>query len=204
MVSVKELRVAPLGDGALRITLPESVDRRAVLEVMRALSGVTDVVVSEQSVGVYFDPCAPPEDPSAVLEEIARLLPAVANRPLITIQARYNGPDLDRLAEYAELKPNEVIEIHAAVRYTVRVVGFMPGFAYLGDVDSRIAAPRLSTPRTYVPAGAIGVAGRRTGIYPFDSPGGWNIIASAIDFTGFHPEFGAALQLGDQVCFKPV
>lgn len=200
----KEFQAESLGDGALRITLPDPVDARAVLQALRTLPCVLDVVVTERYACVYFDPATPPDDPAAALARIMRVSPAVIARPPVIIRARYDGPDLARVAEYAGLTSNEVIEIHAARAYTVLVIGFMPGFAYLGEVDPRIAAPRLPSPRTRVPAGAVGIAGPRTGIYPFNSPGGWNLIASAIGFTGFHPTAGAALQLGDRVRFEPV
>jgi 5-oxoprolinase (ATP-hydrolysing) subunit A len=98
----------------------------------------------------------------------------------------------------------EVVVLHASREYTVRTVGFLPGFAYLGEVDARIAVPRLSTPRTRVPALAVGLAGRRTGIYPFASPGGWNLLGTAVDFTPFRPDSGAQLRLGDRVRFERV
>lgn len=194
----------PLGDGALRITLPEFIDARAVLDSLCAYPQVVDVVVTERHACVYFDPLDPPDDPVAVLKNIAHASAEKVPCSLIIIRACYDGPDLSRLAEHARMTPKQIVELHAERDYTVRMVGFMPGFAYLGEVDARIAAPRLSTPRTRVPAGAIGVAGLRTGVYPFAAPGGWNLLATAVDFTAFDTQSGAALQLGDRVRFEPV
>lgn len=193
-----------MGEGALRIRLPGNVDPRAVLEVFRALPGVFDVVVTEQHVALYFAPDAPPKEPASVLESLAHSAPTAAARRPIVIRARYDGTDLPRVAEFSGLTPDAVIELHAARDYCVRMIGFMPGFAYLAEVDARIAAPRLATPRPRVPVNAIGIAGRRTGIYPLAAPGGWNLIASALDFTAFDPARGAALQLGDRVRFEPI
>lgn len=192
-----------MGDGALRMQLPEGIDPCTVLEAFQTLPGVLDVVVTEQHVALYFSPDTPPHEPARVLESISRAVPVTPTHPIIIIRARYDGPDLSKVAEFSGLTPAAVIELHAARLYCVRVVGFMPGFAYLAEVDLRIAAPRLATPRARVPANAIGIAGLRTGIYPMAAPGGWNLIATALDFTAFHPERGAALQLGHRVRFEP-
>lgn len=202
--SSNDLRIEPLGDSALRISLPQFINRRAALDKLRAHPGVLDVVITEQHVGIYFDPINLPDNPAAILEGITHTFNEINLRPLITIHAHYDGMDLVRVAEYAHMTPDEVAEIHAQQEYAVSVVGFMPGFAYLSEVDARIAAPRLATPRTRVPAGAIGIAGLRTGVYPFASPGGWNLIATAVDFIAFDAQSGATLQLGDRVHFERV
>ena len=87
-----------------------------------------------------------------------------------------SGPDLSVIALRAQLTVEQVIELHQAQEYRVYAIGFAPGFAYLGEVDERIAAPRLCTPRMKVPKGAVAIADRQTAVYPSDSPGGWNII----------------------------
>lgn len=202
--SADSLRTEPLGDSAMRILLPEVNDGRAMFEALRTHPQVIDVVVTERHACVYFNPAAPPDNPATVLEKLIRVAGIEISYPTITIRARYDGADLARVADYAHITPDELIEIHAAQDYTVRIVGFMPGFAYLGEVDARIAAPRLATPRTRVPAHAVGVAGRRTGVYPFAAPGGWNLIATAIDFIAFDEHSGARLQLGDRVRFERV
>ncbi|MCE9669659.1 LamB/YcsF family protein [Myxococcus stipitatus] len=198
------LRSEPLGEGALRLQLPEGLERRTVREALRAVPHVLDAVITEEHACVYFDPAAPPEEPRLAL---AGLLGATLPRedgPLVTLRVRYDGPDLAKVAERAGLPADEVARLHAAREYTVRCVGFLPGFAYLGEVDPRIAVPRLPSPRVRVPALAVGIAGGRTGVYPFASPGGWNLIGTALDFTAFHPDRGAVLQLGDRVRFERV
>ena len=87
-----------------------------------------------------------------------------------------NGPDLERVASKATLTVDEVAEIHQSISYSVYAIGFAPGFAYLGEVDSKIATPRISTPRKLVPQGSVAIADRQTAVYPSASPGGWNII----------------------------
>ncbi len=98
---------------------------------------------------------------------------------LVTLPVYYSvesGPDLETIAQRGDLAIDDVIEIHQQQEYRVYAIGFAPGFAYLGEVDERIAAPRLATPRQKVPRGAVAIADRQTAVYPAVSPGGWNLI----------------------------
>ncbi len=131
-------------------------------------------------------------------------LPKPAPR-LIEIPVNFKGdfaPDLEFVAASNNLTCQKVIEIFTAQTYRVFMIGFLPAFAYLGEIDAAIGAPRKSTPRLKVPRGSVGIAGRQTGIYPFDSPGGWQIIGNT-DFKLFTPEneTPCALQAGDLVKF---
>jgi KipI family sensor histidine kinase inhibitor len=115
------------------------------------------------------------------------------------------GPDLEVIAKRASLSIEEVIEIHQAQAYRVYAIGFAPGFAYLGEVDPRIAAPRLSTPRLKVPKGAVAIADRQTAVYPNVSPGGWNIIGLCpVDMFNPDAEPIMPVKVGDKVRFKPI
>ena len=115
------------------------------------------------------------------------------------------GPDLDDVASAANLAPEEVVRLHASADYLVYFLGFSAGFPYLGGMPDRIAAPRLPQPRTSVPAGSVGIAGRQTGIYPFSSPGGWRIIGRT-PLSLFHPQADrpTLLEMGDRVGFVPI
>jgi KipI family sensor histidine kinase inhibitor len=137
------------------------------------------------SVLVPVDPIEPGVD--AALERLRSMLSdlterareAPGTRRRVEIPTRYggdDGPDLASLAAARGLMEAEVIELHASVDYEVLFLGFAPGFAYLGEVPEPIAMPRLATPRTRVPAGSVAIAGRQTAIYPFESPGGWQLI----------------------------
>jgi 5-oxoprolinase (ATP-hydrolysing) subunit A len=186
-----------LGETAFRLVRPSGVSARALFEGLRREPGVIDVVITEGHVGLTFDPDAPPRDPSLILAELASaketLLPPPAR---VQIAVRYDGVDLQEIAEAAQLSIDEVIALHTARTYVVKMVGFLPGFAYLGDVEPRIAAPRRAKPRQKIPAGSVAIGGPYTAVYPFASPGGWNIIGAALDFSPF------ALALGDEVRFE--
>jgi len=192
--------VVPFGDGAVRFELPPGIARRALLDALLALPGVEDAVVTERHACVFFDPRG---EVPVLAEAIAAARQAETAAATVehVIAVRYDGPDLERVAAWAGLQVKEVIERHLARSYTVEVVGFLPGFAYLGEVDPAIAAPRLPAPRVRVPPGSVGIAGARTGIYPFASPGGWNLIGTAIGETLFDSASGARLRLGDRVRF---
>ncbi|PZD94819.1 allophanate hydrolase [Paenibacillus sambharensis] len=115
------------------------------------------------------------------------------------------GPDLGSCAARAEMRPEQFIEAHAAAVYTVAMIGFMPGFPYMTGLPERLAQPRREAPRQRVPAGSIAVAGNQTGIYPFDSPGGWQIIGrTALQLFNLGTGSPTLLQAGDNVRFIPV
>ncbi len=119
--------------------------------------------------------------------------------------AQESGPDLGIIAQRANLNVEDVIEIHQAQEYLVYAIGFAPGFAYLGEVDERIAAPRLSSPRLKVPKGAVAIADRQTAVYPNVSPGGWNIIGLCpLDMFDANASPIMPVQVGDKVKFKAI
>ena len=102
--------------------------------------------------------------------------PSHRNHRLVEIPVEFSGEDLSTVAQIAGISSEQVVDIFIANAYRVYMLGFLPGFAYMGEVDERIAAPRRAAPRTKVPKGSVGIAGRQTGIYPLESPGGWQII----------------------------
>ena len=115
------------------------------------------------------------------------------------------GPDLGFVASHNNLSEEEVIAIHSGTDYLVYMLGFIPGFTYLGGMDPRIATPRLSSPRTLIPAGSVGIAGEQTGTYPSDSPGGWQIIGrTPVTMYDMSKEEAALLSAGDYVRYVPI
>jgi KipI family sensor histidine kinase inhibitor len=178
--------------------------------------GLIEFVPGFTTVLLEFDPheMPPPEEllPSLMsrFERVAKSKPP--ERPVKEIPVRYDGPDLARVAETNRLWVAEVCERHAAPVYRVYMLGFSPGFPYLGDLDPRLHTPRLPSPRTRVPAGSVAIGGEHTGIYTVDSPGGWNIIGHTT-LKIFDPERGAPngadeemflVKQGDRVKFVPV
>jgi KipI family sensor histidine kinase inhibitor len=160
---------------------------------------------------VYFEPLH--ADLSRIHETIERALeePADTSQPagaVVTIPVKYGAaeaPDLVEVAAWAGMTPDQVVAIHSAATYRVFMMGFVPGFPYLGTVDSRIAAPRRSTPRLRVEAGSVGIAGSQTGIYPTAIPGGWQIIGrTAVPLVDFSRRRPFLLNAGDTVRFEPV
>jgi len=187
---VSHWRIVPAGDSALIVEFEERIDpainARAIALAdslqAAAIAGVRDVVPTYRSVAVFFDPLRTNYD--TLLERIER----DAGRPApdaarqaepLRIPVCYGGdlgPDLGAVAAFGGISADEVIALHASATYRVFMLGFVPGFAYMGIVDARIAAPRHATPRVRVPAGSVGIAGVQTGIYPAETPGGWQLI----------------------------
>jgi len=183
-------RVVPLGDSALLVEFENRIDVSinerciAVAEVLEArrIAGVRDIVPAYRTVGVYFDPLKTDRAQLQRELDLAIDTPAAgvpAPRQLIRVPVCYgaaDGPDIGEVARFAGASEDEVVARHSAAIYRVFMLGFSPGFAYLGPVDARIAAPRRTTPRTAVPPGSVGIAGQQTGIYPSETPGGWQLV----------------------------
>lgn len=170
-----------------------------------------DLVPSYASLLVLFDPLL--TDHLAVRRAIREALQtAPGDQPeagrLITLPVYYStesGPDLEQLARHAGLSVADVIARHQAQEYRVYAIGFAPGFAYLGEVDPAIAAPRLSTPRTRVPKGAVAIADRQTAVYPAVSPGGWNLIGLCpTPMFDRHSDPTMPVSVGDRVRFAAI
>jgi inhibitor of KinA len=220
------MRFAPLGDHAVTITLGDTIDEathrlvRAVCTTITANRprGVVELVPAFASVTVHYDPQRIGNAPdrraySILVEALERLLEDVraedvAPPHVVEIPVCYGGelgPDLEEVASRRGLTAEEVVHIHAAGDYLVYMVGFMAGFAYLGGLDDRIATPRRSTPRKAVPAGTVGIGGNQTGVYPLESPGGWNLIGrTPLRVFDLKREAASLLATGDRVRFQPI
>lgn len=197
------------GDAAWRMSLGMHPNPRALLDALRSVRRVVDAVVTEEHALVAFDPSQPPsrdDVEDAVARSAATSVPgATPKEPREhVVRVRYDGADLDEVAREAHMNVRDVGALHAASTYVVATIGFLPGFAYLRGLDARLVLPRRSSPRTRVPALAIGIAGPYAGIYPFASPGGWHLLGTAVGFAPFDARFGATFALGDRVRFTPV
>jgi inhibitor of KinA len=180
--------------------------------------GFIEAVPAYSSLAVFFDPFVSLKDSSerqtlfASLEALMKRFKDSGDRessPVIKVPTRFggrNGPDLRDLAKNKGISESALIDLFVAETYKVYMIGFRPGFPYMGTVSERLAADRLVTPRMLVPAGSVGIAGRQTGIYPVDSPGGWRIIGNTglrlLDFG--NKSSPATLNPGDLVRFEPI
>jgi KipI family sensor histidine kinase inhibitor len=215
-MSVGPPRLAPLGDSALLIVFGDRIDpalNRRALALAKALAdlpGVTDRVPAYASLALHYDPCVWSHDGlvEAVTPYLADEGGAALEDRRLRIPVCYggeHGPDLDAVARHCGLAPDEVIARHSGGEYLVYFLGFTPGFAYLGGLDPALATPRRGAPRSSVPAGAVGIAGEQTGIYPQASPGGWRLIGRT-PLRLFDPlrEPPCVLAPGDRLRFVPI
>ena len=175
------------------------------------IHGVSDVVPSYSSIGVFYDPLSLSFDDLATgLRSILGDTGVTASDwieegRLIRIPVRYDGEDIDEVARRTKLSRGEIVELHASREYRVFVVGFVPGFAYLGPLDPRLIIPRRESPRKRVPPGSVAIAENQTGVYPAETPGGWHLIGSTTEtmFDAKRDE-PALLSVGDRVRFEIV
>lgn len=210
----------PVGDNALLVefgsTINLDINRRVhVLNhvISKAkLKGVKECVPTYRSLLIYYDPSETSYEPlifqtkdlEAKLDESS----VFANERVLEVPVVYGneyGPDLGYVARYHGLQEDEVIQLHSGRDYTVYMIGFVAGFPYLGEVAEGIATPRLKTPRLRVLAGSVGVAEKQTGMYPCESPGGWQIIGrTPLKLFDIEKRPPALILPGDTVRFRPV
>jgi KipI family sensor histidine kinase inhibitor len=221
-------RILTAGDCALVVEFGDAIDpglNREVRELWRAIEHagtrcIVEMVPTYRSLLVYYDPLQLPAGAGAGKAEGVewlkdRLLeinehksegeveePRVVELP--TVYGGEFGPDLGFVASHNGLTEAEVIEIHSSTSYLVYMMGFSPGFPYLGGMSPRIAAPRLHTPRTAIPAGSVGIAGEQTGVYPVESPGGWRLIGRTnVRLFDVHRDPPFLVEAGDYIRFVP-
>ncbi len=214
------MQLSYAGDNAVILYLGESASAAVAARVQAAAAAartvlghdLIDLVPSYASLLVIYDPLR--TDHMSVLQRLQGIREAIDNASAsesgreIILPVYYStesGPDLERLAQQCELSVEEVIELHSSAEYRVYAIGFAPGFAYLGEVDPRIAVPRLATPRSKVPRGAVAIADRQTAVYPAVSPGGWNLIGNCPQRM-FDPDAEPSMPVavGDRVRFEPI
>lgn len=182
MKAIKGLDIAQMGTHGLLLRTDTYVP--AVLGATirdLALEGVSDVVLAETTLLVRCDHAAAQQAVQHRLEEVIKSYdenPLRVDREPIEIPVRYDGKDLEFVAEACSLSEEEVIRRHLGTTYVAAFCGFAPGFAYLSGLDSSLKLPRRDTPRTRVPAGTVAIAATYSAVYPQESPGGWHLIGS--------------------------
>ncbi|GGK99709.1 5-oxoprolinase subunit B family protein [Streptomyces flaveus] len=202
------MRALPVGDRALLVEVSTDGEAQALHAdlVRRRAEGslsVREIVPAART--VLLDGL---DDPVRLAEQLAASqVPPVPPRAgeIVEIPVRYDGPDLAEVAAHWDVSPHEAARIHAAAEFRVAFCGFAPGFGYLTGLPARYGVPRRATPRTTVPAGAVGLAGPYTGVYPRPSPGGWQLIGTTDAVLWDHARVPAALlSPGTRVRFVPV
>lgn len=208
------------GDSAVTVQIGDSVSEKVNQIVTKAvnslqnhlLPGITELVPTYTTVCVHYDPLIISfEEVSEWIHQTKLDLSdagSVYGR-VVRIPVCYGGeygPDLSFVAEHSGISEEELIRRHTSPTYLVYMLGFLPGFAYLGGMDESIACPRLLSPRTKIPAGSVGIAGTQTGIYPLDSPGGWQLIGRTPEkmFSLQGEETKFCLSAGDRVQFYAI
>ncbi|MDR7073243.1 5-oxoprolinase subunit PxpB [Fictibacillus barbaricus] len=219
-----DFTLEPLGDTAVIIELGTDINldtHQKVKTVSKALDEnlydwMIEYVPGFTTVSVFYDPMKinseklPYENVAKQLISLLKNLNAGEDTEarVVTIPVCYGGefgPDLEEVAEHNGLTPEEVIEIHSNGDYLVYMIGFAPGFPYIGGMSEKIAAPRRKDPRLKIPAGSVGIAGKQTGVYPIETPGGWQLIGKTPRAL-FLPngESPSLLKAGDKIKFEPI
>lgn len=187
---MQEVKILTAGDSSVLIefgkTISPEINRKimAIVQIIREqhIEGIVDMIPAFCSLLINYDPRV------ITYEQITERITAIlkmevkseeAKKTVVEIPVCYGGkygPDIDTIAENAGLSVEEVIQIHSSRDYLIYMLGFLPGFSYLGGLDERIHTPRLANPRLKIAAGSVGIGGSQTGIYPMDSPGGWQLL----------------------------
>lgn len=216
-------RVAASGDSALIVELGDGVDPDVSERVLRVAAAIARSSAGEpfgEPIPAYASVLVPvdvrraaPDELIGTLtqivdstpEEWAEDTPPPRRHEFPTRYGGIDGPDLDELAAGHDLRPADVVELHASLDYRVYFLGFAPGFAYLGRVPAEIATPRRATPRPHVAAGSVAIGRDQTGVYPFDTPAGWNVIGRTdVSLWNGSARQPALLAPGDTVRFVPI
>lgn len=211
--------VCPVGDTGLLVSFEQRIAQSvgAAVAALNArvaaavIPGVVETVPAFATLLIFYDPLVTEYD--AVADAVQKLAQApggdtaAGEGRLVEIPVCYGGtfgPDLPFVAEHAGLTEKEVIGLHAGREYRIYMLGFLPGFPYLGGLDERLFTPRLASPRTAIPAGSVGIGGEQTGVYPIASPGGWQLIGRT-PLKLFDPSSGRLpYAAGDRIRFCPI
>lgn len=221
----KYVEIFPVSDTAIMVQLGEKIDlitHQRVKSLAQYLNqqpftGMLEYIPAFTTITIFYDPLrlsagkVPAyEIVCSILEEIVANLRDETNlkAKIIEIPVCYGGdfgPDLEYVALHNGLKPEEVIKIHSDNNYLVYMIGFAPGFPYLGGMSKKIAVPRRNSPRLVIPAGSVGIAGEQTGVYSIETPGGWQLIGrTPLALFQLASSPPSLLQAGDIVKFQPI
>lgn len=214
-----KMRLLLMGDRGLLLEfgssispeINESVRRMALTIEIEAIPGIVETIPTYRSLLILYNPLIIPlKDLKRKLEALeVRLGEASLPEPKLTrIPVVYGGsygPDLEAVAKYHQISPEEVIRLHCSKAYLIYMIGFMPGYPYMGELPEKLVTPRLKTPRLSVSAGSVAVAQRQTGIYTVESPGGWHVLGrTPVRLFEQYKEPPSLLRAGDFVQFYSI
>ncbi len=226
---LEEIQMKPLGEAAITVQfgteinsfINKKVKALATKLQHESFSGFIECTPAFASVTIFFDPFIVKQAYGKIGKSSFQIVQAILERMLETLVEEEEstprivdipvcyggdfGPDLDFVAGHNHLSTDEVIHLHASAEYPVYMIGFAPGFPYLGGLSEKINAPRRPSPRTSIPAGSVGIAGSQTGVYPISTPGGWQLIGRT-PMALFRPDrdLPSLLSAGDIVKFVPI
>jgi len=215
----EKLKFRTMGDRSLLVELGDEISpsvNQRVQELFTAMDmhpvdGVRELVPSYRSLLVIYDPLniSPADLKHTIRDTYHNLdqaeLPEPRTIDIPIVYGGEQGPDLESVAQYHHITPQEVIDYHTRPIYRVYMIGFTPGYPYLGEVPDAISTPRRETPRILVPQGSVGIAQKQTGIYSVDSPGGWQIIGwTPVNLFDPHAQPPSLLMMGDRVRFQTI
>ncbi len=210
---------SPLGDQAIVVQLSDQIDEQTEKHIRklstllenRPPQWLVEVIPAFITVTVFYDPCMAlyndvKTELTELLTQLGQDLPVESRT--IEIPVCYGGdfgPDLEFVAQHNHLTTRQVIDIHTSGNYSVHMIGFAPGFPFIGGMSDKIAAPRRETPRLRIPERTVGIAGMQTGVYPIETPGGWQLIGrTPIRLFLPEKEIPSLLRAGDQIVFKEI
>ncbi|MFB4166049.1 5-oxoprolinase subunit PxpB [Alteribacillus sp. JSM 102045] len=216
---MKPIQIEAMGDSALRVEFGTSISKETNQKIRaftwllenNKLKGISECVPSYTAVTLHYDPA---RIAYSSLKDYVTYWCEKAGETDIPPAKVYEipvcyggefGPDLEKVAEHNGVKREEVIELHTENEYLIYMLGFTPGFPYLGGMNDKLATPRLATPRSLVKAGSVGIAGTQTGVYSLDSPGGWNIIGrTPVQLFNTDKNSPVLLEAGNYIQFDPI
>ena len=226
---LKDITFYQISETAVSIEFGQEISEETLKKITKfnqfikenPFSGLLSTIPAYTTLTLYFNPIVLMNDAGlkgrTCLDKISEYLKSVnletkinqsTNHKIIHVPVCYDvkfGLDLEELTSFYQLKKEEIIQIHSAATYTVFMIGFVPGFPYLGGLSEKLTAPRKQNPRKAIPAGSVGIAGQQTGIYPLETPGGWQIIGrTPLKLFDANKAQPSLLKAGDQIKFEPI